>query len=106
MGGENCTILGLRLMHRLAMSLKRLLFLRILVTLPFYIFFLMIFQLIPPVLLTPTDYCFHDLVIPPLPEVKKMDFLLYFQNVILPWGGGAKFGQKNVLKKPNLLKCA
>ena len=27
--------------------------------------FFMIFQLIPPVLLTPTNYCFQDLVTPP-----------------------------------------
>ena len=48
----------------------RLLFLRILETLPVFMFFIII-QLIPPVLLTPTYYCFHDQVIPPLHEVKK-----------------------------------
>ena len=43
-----------------------LLFFRILVTLAVFMFS-MIFQLIPPVLLPPTNYCFHDQVITPLP---------------------------------------
>ena len=42
-----------------------LLFFRILVTLAVFMFS-MIFQLIPPVLLPPTNYCFHDKVITPL----------------------------------------
>ena len=37
---------------------------KILLSLPFFMFF-KIFQLIPPVLLTPTNYCFHNWVIPP-----------------------------------------
>ena len=45
-----------------------LLFFRILVTLAVFMFS-MIFQLIPPVLLPPTNYCFHDQVITPLPGV-------------------------------------
>ena len=43
-----------------------LLFFRMMVTLPIFMFF-MIFQLIPPVLLTPNNFCFHDELIP-LPD--------------------------------------
>ena len=47
---------------------KKMLFLGILLTLSVLIFF-MIFQLIPTVLLTPTNFCFHDKVITLLPGV-------------------------------------
>ena len=44
--------------------MKKLLFLGILLTFSVFIIF-MIFQLILPVLLTPTNYCFQDQVTPP-----------------------------------------
>ena len=41
------------------------------------------FKLIPPVLLTPTIYCFHDQVIPPLPNIFKKKFpLLFYKKII------------------------
>ena len=49
-------------------QVKKLLFLGMLITLSVLIFF-MIFQLIPTVLLTPTNFCFHDQVITLLPGV-------------------------------------
>ena len=36
---------------------------RVLVTFPIFMFFLMIFQLITPVLLTATNYCFPDILL-------------------------------------------
>ena len=45
-------------------QVKKLLFLGILLTFSVFIIF-MIFQLILPVLLTPTNYCFQDQVTPP-----------------------------------------
>ena len=49
-----------------------LLFFKILVTLPIFMFF-MIFQLILPVLLTPNNYCFHTKVIPPPDRLGVVD---------------------------------
>ena len=47
-------------------------FLRILITLPIFMFF-MIFQLILSVLLTPNNYCFHNQVIPPPERLGVVD---------------------------------
>ena len=41
--------------------------------------FFMNFQLIAPVLLTPTNYCFHDQVIPPPDKLE----VVYQTNLIL-----------------------
>ena len=86
-------------------NLSVLLFLRILVNLPVFIFFL-IFQLFPPVLLITTNYFIHDQVIPPLFEVLKNGLPIVFSKCDLTRGGGLILSLIFGLKKPNLLECA
>ena len=66
-----------------------LLFFRILVTLPVFMFF-MIFQLTPPVLLPPANYCFHDQVITPLPWV-PLKWPLHLVVICQNFGNFANF---------------
>ena len=70
-------------------QVKKLLFLGILLTFSVFIIF-MIFQLILPVLLTPTNYCFQDQVTPPSDRLlvvnqtfTKLDMV--YSDFYLPW---------------------
>ena len=79
----------------LKLVLYRLLFLRILVTLPFFclswfIKWFYLFYSIPPTIVLITRWYLHSL------KFKNMDFLLYLQNVIWPGGWGQIWAKKKL----------